>query len=235
MTDKSTNTIRAFTLIELLAVIAIIAILAALLFPLASSMIKKGRQASVTNSLRTLGVGINLYAAEHDGALPGPSTVAIYGWARNPSLPSDLAHLGQFIGPYLEPDKSSQDRANYDSLQNPALPETLQNNQEVAQFVRYDAVNTAQLEEFPVWGGWAMTLKTAAETTPQPKRLQGLSAKARSAAVITTVDKQTWNTGNTAIRNLLPDAGPFNGKRVWLFLDGSVSAPTDAPPALWFR
>jgi prepilin-type N-terminal cleavage/methylation domain-containing protein len=60
----------AFTLIELLVVIAIIALLAALLFPAFASARGKARQASCQSGLRQIGLAIQMYATDYDGAYP---------------------------------------------------------------------------------------------------------------------------------------------------------------------
>lgn len=125
---------HAFTLVELLVVIAIIAVLAALAIPLVSSAIMSGNQAKATSSLKQIGAAIHLYAGENDGQLPGPSTVAIFGYARNPVASNDLPHLGQFLAPYLGAPASGKE-GFVKVLQNPTLSSKAQTTSNAAQFI----------------------------------------------------------------------------------------------------
>jgi prepilin-type N-terminal cleavage/methylation domain-containing protein len=232
-TDK-----QAFTLVELLVVVAIIAVLAALAIPAISSASLKAKQSATASKLKGIGTAINLYAGENDGRLPGPTTFAILPFVRNPSRSSDTPHLGAYLAPYLgHPTNTSLTICK--ALQNPALSKEAQNTtNQLAQFITSISTSTIQLEDNPIWGigngGLSPTsFAIAAAATNQPKRVQSLSSKASRAAIITTADRQSWISAQ-ANWNLLPATGSFGGKRLWLFLDGSVSGPV-TNNGMWFR
>ncbi len=66
----STNSLKAFSLIELLVVIAIIAILAAVAVPALGSALESSQRSKCASNMKSIGAGIHLYAAENDGKLP---------------------------------------------------------------------------------------------------------------------------------------------------------------------
>lgn len=61
---------RAFTLIELLTVIAIIGILASILIPVVGRVREAAKVAKCKSNLRQLGLGVHLYAADHNDRTP---------------------------------------------------------------------------------------------------------------------------------------------------------------------
>jgi prepilin-type N-terminal cleavage/methylation domain-containing protein/prepilin-type processing-associated H-X9-DG protein len=65
-----TNKRNGFTLIELLVVIAIIAILAAILFPVFAQAREKARGTTCLSNMKQLGLGVNMYLQDYDGAYP---------------------------------------------------------------------------------------------------------------------------------------------------------------------
>lgn len=79
-----------FTLIELLAVIAVIAILAALLMPALSRARERANAIACLNNLRQLALANQLYADDHDGALPYNLILAGTSYRTNENWVNDV-------------------------------------------------------------------------------------------------------------------------------------------------
>lgn len=67
---KGMQFLRGFSLVEILVVIVIIAVLAVLIIPAANRMVASAHTAKCASNLKQLGVGITLYAGDHNGSLP---------------------------------------------------------------------------------------------------------------------------------------------------------------------
>jgi len=227
--------LKGFTLIELLVVIAIIAVLMALTFPVLNRVRSSANGAKATSSLRALGVAINLYTADNDMKLPGPTTVSIPNWTTTNTSPGNTeSSLTAYVGKYLEGRSvvwfwpSSVGMVHFPVLDCPGLAPELRTNGSV-QFVKIDWPHTDPDNRFggDVVGG----MSGAASTIPQPQRLPALSKRARASAIVTTADQGSY--GGTASSSALPKTGIMGGKRPFLFLDGSVLAATNR--TVWER
>jgi len=64
----------AFTLIELLVVMAIIAILVSIALPVFVGILERGQQTKDLSNAKQIGLGLKLYASDHDGLFPAQVT-----------------------------------------------------------------------------------------------------------------------------------------------------------------
>jgi prepilin-type N-terminal cleavage/methylation domain-containing protein len=99
---------RGFTLIELLVVIAIISILASILFPAFAQAREAARKTMCTSNVKQLGLGLGMYAADHDGLYPehdrstpdssyGRGGLAVADWSNTP-----VTNWARSLYPYVK-------------------------------------------------------------------------------------------------------------------------------------
>jgi prepilin-type processing-associated H-X9-DG protein/prepilin-type N-terminal cleavage/methylation domain-containing protein len=98
---RENNPSRGFTLLELLLVFAIIAILAALLLPTLQQAQARARRVECLSQLKQIGLGIHMFAHEHDSRFPWAVTTNA-GGSSVLGLPADLRVLSnELISPKL--------------------------------------------------------------------------------------------------------------------------------------
>jgi prepilin-type N-terminal cleavage/methylation domain-containing protein len=207
---------RAFTLIELLSVIAIIAILAGITVSGVRYTIMSAKKSAASSNMRQVFQGMLLYTTDHRGQLPGPASIAVYPWVNIPVNNGHTAHLGNYLAPYLSPSPSMQFQF-LDVLRVPGSPAEKSTDLGPASFVKLDVVETSPDN---IWGQWAGSFQQAQDAKIRPKRIAELTETARRSSIMTTADSESWlSPANAAF---LSPTGIYNGKRLHLFIDGTI-------------
>lgn len=100
---RSSRKQRAFSLLELVIVVVIVGIIAAIAIPRMSRGSAGAADSALSGNLAVLRNAIDLYAAEHDGTMPGATTIAdqltLYS---NAAGGTSATKTGAYIyGPYV--------------------------------------------------------------------------------------------------------------------------------------
>ncbi len=101
---------KGFTIVELIIVITIVLILAALVFGVAGQMRKRASSAQSMSNLKQISEAFNLFAADNDGYLPGPSYCGQPARFSVPPDENDTRLLGWNLRDYLPVEKIADDR-----------------------------------------------------------------------------------------------------------------------------
>ncbi len=108
-----------FSLIELLTVIAVVAVLASLVVAGLSKIKVTAMKSEATANLRQIGTAVLAFANEHNGTLPGPSSLGLVPYYYNP-YPRDRS-MQAAIAPYLGISPDSVPRQGRDHVFVPQL------------------------------------------------------------------------------------------------------------------
>ncbi|MBC2603648.1 type II secretion system protein [Puniceicoccus vermicola] len=101
MKTPTSNSYRAFTLVELLTVMAILGVLAAILVPVVSKIRVNAERTECASNIRQIGLAIHQFASENEGRLP-----YVYGGSFGPSEidgqgTGDRGRIARFLKPYV--------------------------------------------------------------------------------------------------------------------------------------
>jgi type II secretory pathway pseudopilin PulG len=127
---------------ESLIVMAILGILVTLAVPLFKSAKLAGAQAQTAGNMRGIGLALQSYIADHNGTLPGPTTVALFnlylGGIQSPG--ATPCGLQQYLGPYLDQggapwQPATSDYVHVPMMDFPALSSRARASDGVAQYV----------------------------------------------------------------------------------------------------
>lgn len=200
----------AFTLVELLATLAILGALAALVFSAVWIARGSGDRAKAMANMRAIGAAIPMYAADHDGGLPGPL------WpGQVPELdPARAGRLVRELAPYLGIEVPTQPEV-IDLFVPPAYRKAKAAAPLAAS--RTFVVNMAIDNGSSIVNPWG-SLAAGDGSSPSRMAMVPLNAWGFSDA-----DRQHPRVSGAPWSANTPE-GPVHGKRLAWFFNGSVSA-----------
>lgn len=213
---RSRSEAVGFSLLEILIALAIISILAILGFKGTATMLQRGQQAACAANLRSIGIAINQYAADHDGILPGPLTMGqgIY-------YKKDDGSMAGALQPYLDlPAYVSGKALRGKSFACPAWLRNVKDDTGSCYFANQEAfrLNNARV---PLFGN--------VSEGKSPLRLSQIS---NPTAVVALFEADRWNSTVSFASDPRIPSSPVHGfVRNQLFLDGHIEAAVAEQPA----
>lgn len=217
---------RGFTLIELLVVIAIIAILAGMLLPALSRAKGKANTTKCFNNLRQLGIGVQMYAMDHEDWVPGDTFGGGYFFANL---------LAPYIDQKIDPSQFQQGNVLYEAYSrievyhcpsvrkkpNQARPFALHYTINSIDFNRYratkqyEAIPYQKITSIPGYVNTAYLMEINDDGQLQPQGYGGWN--------IWNTDQTTYNPqgrANNSPRMIKWDDERHGGRTTFVFLDG---------------
>ena len=210
--------VQAFTAVELLVVIAILALLALLLFPVMQRMLGHGDLAGRVASLRAIGSLISLYAADHEGTLPGPlwpGQIPVY-------TPGREGRLAGVFAPYLDIDPGQGEQVVeilFPTAFRRSMPREMK-PVDLRVYVMNMAVRMQDGKTLNPWGSLAGRDRVPQKIATVQSRSKKSWALAEADQKFSPVGGASWG-GNTL-------AEPLPGGRQAWFFDGSIRAISDS-------
>jgi len=208
---------------ETLVTVGVVVVVAGLLLVVIDRVKQQGNVVAASANVRQIGLALANYVLDHEGSLPGPATVAVYRFGREEPEPEDSSHLGAYLAPYLGVKGYSD---NIKALICPGMNSSAMQGKRVPHFIKVDYPEESPDNRFGSWRRYF-----TGEPAYPPKKMAALTDVARRTPILTTADKKSWVTPSNT---LLPEEGVFEGKRIWLFLDGSQELNAK-PPGRWVR
>jgi len=207
----------AFTLIEILASIGIISVLATIVLASLSNAKKTaGRMESMAN-MRQIGMGIQSFANENDGLLPGPLWGGQSPWYQS----GDIRTLGYHLWPYLgleEPKPWMQEA----KILAPKAYLRARPSSNAMSFIMNDQVVIDGRVRTP-WG--YQTLADATPQSPPPMKVAAVLASGLASTwAMKDVDKTTPEAAPANWKVNLPSEPIYKPYRLQLYFDWHVEA-----------